>query len=71
MFFADSSDAKLALGLVGKLSASFCFSVLYVYSPELFPTYVRNVAMGFISMGARVGGILSAFADSFVSCGLF
>ena len=54
-------------GLIAKIFISLSFCTVYVYTPELFPTYVRNVAVGVASMFGRIGGILSSFAGSFVS----
>lgn len=37
------------------------FSLYYVYISELFPTVVRSLALGFLSVGGCVGGVLSTF----------
>jgi hypothetical protein len=34
-------------------------SVIYNYTAELFPTVVRNSAVGLCSMSARMGGMLT------------
>lgn len=39
----------------GRFFISCCFAVVFVYSAELVPTRVRNVAVGASSMWARVG----------------
>ena len=49
------------LGLVGKLCISASFSVVYVYSGEIFPTTIRNSGMGLVSFAARIGGIAAPF----------
>ena len=49
------------LSCVGKLGSSAAFSLIYLYSAEMFPTAVRNTALGTCSMVARVGGLLSPY----------
>ena len=39
--------------------ASACFAIVYVYTAELFPTTIRNTAIGSCSTIARVGGVCS------------
>ena len=45
--------AQLFLSLVGKFGASASFFVVYLYTAELFPTPVRNQAVGCCSLVAR------------------
>ncbi|ESO84074.1 hypothetical protein LOTGIDRAFT_108247 [Lottia gigantea] len=51
----------ITLSMVGKLGASAGFAVIYVFSAELFPTVVRNSAMGVSSFCARIGGMVSPY----------
>ena len=46
---------------------SGAFGVAYLYTTELFPTQVRNQALGVASIGARLGGILSPIVIMTVS----
>ena len=39
-------------------------AVIYIHSGEIFPTTIRNSAMGLVSVSARVGGILAPFIVS-------
>eukprot|EP00239_Pterosperma_sp_CCMP1384_P001724 CAMPEP_0197846010 /NCGR_PEP_ID=MMETSP1438-20131217/2839_1 /TAXON_ID=1461541 /ORGANISM="Pterosperma sp., Strain CCMP1384" /LENGTH=556 /DNA_ID=CAMNT_0043457507 /DNA_START=108 /DNA_END=1778 /DNA_ORIENTATION=- len=45
-----------AVSLVGKAAVSGVFASVYVYTAELYPTYVRSSGLGFSSACARVGG---------------
>jgi len=52
------------LSCIGKLGSSAAFSLIYLYSAEMFPTAVRNTALGTCSMVARVGGFMAPFIAS-------
>jgi len=54
---------QLVLSLVGKFGASASFFVVYLYTAELFPTTVRNQAVGACSLVARIGAITALMMD--------
>ncbi|XP_067665039.1 solute carrier family 22 member 6-A-like [Haliotis asinina] len=56
------SVAVSAFSLIGKFGATTSFNVLWLYTPELFPTTIRNVGFGLGSLAARAGGILAPFS---------
>uniref|UniRef100_A0A671Q851 Solute carrier family 22 member 4 n=1 Tax=Sinocyclocheilus anshuiensis TaxID=1608454 RepID=A0A671Q851_9TELE len=49
------------LEMLGKFGVTAAFCVVYAVTSELFPTVVRNMAMGTCSMTARIGSIVSPF----------
>ncbi|RXM95205.1 Solute carrier family 22 member 5, partial [Acipenser ruthenus] len=50
-----------ALEMVGKFGITAAFSIVYVYTAEVYPTVVRNMAVGTCSMGSRLGSIISPY----------
>lgn len=65
---AAGSTAATSVVMLGKLFIAGSFAVIYNYSAELFPTVVRNSAMGLGSMSARLSGALTpliTLLDSF------
>ena len=46
--------SQLCLSLLGKFGASISFFIVYLYTAELFPTTVRNQAVGICSLVARL-----------------
>lgn len=55
----DNSMGQLVLYLVGKFAITASFSILYVYTTEIFPTNMRNGLMSTCSMIGRVGSMLA------------
>lgn len=53
--------AYLAFAIIGQIGAYASFMQVYLYSSEVFPTVVRNSAMGFASVFARAGGFAAPF----------
>lgn len=51
--------AIIVIVLVGKSCIAGSFAVVYNYTAELFPTVVRNTAIGISSMCARLSGALT------------
>lgn len=57
--FIDDMTIRLACSLIGKFGSSAAFSIVFLYTAELFPTGMRNSAVGMCSTLARLGGILA------------
>ncbi|CAJ0917626.1 unnamed protein product, partial [Mesorhabditis belari] len=47
--------------MMGKICVQGAFNILYIFSSELYPTIVRNSAVGFSSMIARFGAGVSSY----------
>jgi len=44
----------ITLSMIGKLAITTSYGVIYIFSTEIFPTSIRNVAVGACSMSARL-----------------
>ena len=60
--FAGKSLQTTALAIIGKAGATTAFTGIYIYTAELFPTEIRNMALGACSLAARVGAIIAVYA---------
>ncbi|ELU08084.1 hypothetical protein CAPTEDRAFT_81559, partial [Capitella teleta] len=60
-FLADLEDVATAFSVVGKAGISGAFGAVYVYTGELNPTNIRNIAFGTASMFARISGMAAPF----------
>lgn len=52
---------SMAQFLLAKGAITATYASIYTFTPELFPTVIRNTAMGMCSMFARVGAILASY----------
>lgn len=67
--FEDLVWLNVTLTTIGKCFASAAFAIAFIYSAELVPTKVRNIAVGTSSMWARVGSMIAPFiVDLLVGC---
>ncbi|XP_061189312.1 organic cation transporter protein-like [Saccostrea echinata] len=57
----------VALAVIGKLASSAAFVVVFIFTVELFPTVIRNIALGTGSCFARVGSMVAPY---FVTLGM-
>jgi OCT family organic cation transporter-like MFS transporter 4/5 len=53
------SYLTIYFAILGKGADAMCFALVYTYTVEIFPTSTRTFGLGFSSMWARVGTILS------------
>ncbi|XP_066502261.1 organic cation/carnitine transporter 2 [Hoplias malabaricus] len=51
----------LALEMAGKFGFTMSFSVVYIYTAEVYPTVLRNLGMGMCSSAARIGSITAPY----------
>lgn len=51
----------LALEMTGKFGFTMAFSIVYIYTAEIYPTVIRNVGMGMCSSAARIGSITAPY----------
>ncbi|KAM8764994.1 solute carrier family 22 member 4 isoform 2-T2 [Rhynchonycteris naso] len=58
---ADYRLLSIGLVMLGKFGITSAFSMLYVFTAELYPTLVRNMAVGLTSMASRVGSIIAPY----------
>ncbi|KAG7299047.1 hypothetical protein JYU34_017522 [Plutella xylostella] len=58
---SDMTGANLTLAIVSQISAYNAFVQVYLNCSEVFPTVIRNSALGFASVFARVGGFIAPF----------
>jgi hypothetical protein len=56
-FGTISASLRIITAVMGKFGVASAFALLFVYTTELFPTVVRNAALGANSSVARIGGI--------------
>ncbi|KAJ7948513.1 Organic cation/carnitine transporter like [Quillaja saponaria] len=52
---------KMVCGVLGIFGMAGTYNLLFIYTAELFPTVVRNAALGCATQAAQMGAILSPF----------
>ena len=60
-FIAGNVWLPVTIAMIGKFLISQTFAIAYLYTAELFPTNVRNVAVGTASTFARIGSMSAPY----------
>lgn len=47
--------------MAGKFGFTMSFTVVYIYTAEIYPTVLRNLGMGMCSSAARIGSITAPY----------
>lgn len=62
----DEKTLVVSIAMVGRLGVSAAYAIVTLYTTELFPTEVRNSAVGVSSMFGHVGSMLAPFVVDFL-----
>ncbi|XP_066955446.1 organic cation transporter protein-like [Macrobrachium rosenbergii] len=57
---------EITLLMIGKMSITMVFNIIFLYASELFPTEVRTRGMGTSLMLSRVGSMMSPFITQYL-----
>ncbi|KAH7672160.1 Major facilitator sugar transporter-like protein [Dioscorea alata] len=61
LFGGVACGLKMMCGVMGIFAMTSTYNLLFVYSSELFPTMVRNAAVGYISQAGQIGAMVATF----------
>lgn len=62
----DWTTVLISTAMLGRLGISAAYAVVALYTTELFPTEVRNSAIGVSSMFGHFGSMLAPFVVDFL-----
>jgi MFS family permease len=67
------SDLDITFLFISRLTSYATFIIIFIYTPETYPTRVRSFAFGVFSAVSRLGGLLAPFigVDLFANVCLF
>lgn len=60
----------LSIALLGRLGVTIVYAIITLYTVELFPTEIRNSAVGASSMCGHIGSMIAPFVVDFTVCSI-
>lgn len=63
-FLNEGTVAIPIMALISMFGLAGLFATVYVYSGELYPTFIRSIGVGFVSMTCRIGTVSAPFIAS-------
>lgn len=67
----DEKTVVVWIAMAGRLGASGAYAIIGLYTTELFPTEVRNSAIGVSSMFGHVGSMMAPFVVDYLVLAVF
>lgn len=61
VFPVDLIYVSISLEMMGKFAVTTAFALAYAYTAEVYPTVLRNSAVGACSMASRIGSITAPY----------
>ncbi|XP_026183664.1 solute carrier family 22 member 4 isoform X2 [Mastacembelus armatus] len=55
------NSLAITVEMTGKFAVSTAFAIVYAYTAELYPTVLRNTALGSCSMASRIGSSIAPY----------
>lgn len=62
----QTAGLQIAALFVARGAIEGTFSVLYIYTPEMYPTHVRSIGLSLCNALGRIGGLLAPFATVYL-----
>lgn len=59
LFFGKDPTVNIVMAVLAKICISISFSISYVYAPELYPTPIRGIGIGFCTFFGKFGAALA------------
>ncbi|KAI3963228.1 hypothetical protein MKX01_030358 [Papaver californicum] len=59
MWFSGAFFVRMVYGILGIFGMAGAYNLLFIYTAELFPTVVRNAALGCATQASQMGAILA------------
>lgn len=66
-FFTDNKLLRSVLMLISSLGLCGTSNILYIYTPEAFPTSIRATSFGFLYLVSRIGAILIPIVSKLIT----
>ena len=64
---SDVMAVRVALTMLGKAAVTYSYTLIYLYTPEMYPTAIRGAGLGIGTMMSRIGGIVAPIVADIVS----
>jgi len=55
------------LTMTGKAAVTYAYALIYLYTPEVYPTVIRGAGLGVGTMMSRIGGVVAPLVADLVS----
>ena len=62
---------RVTLTMIGKAAITYSYTLIYLYTPEIYPTVVRGAGLGVGTLMARLGGVVAPLVADLVSINMF